>query len=122
MDALISLAEQKILAAIRRGELDDLPGKGRPIAREDLSGVPEELRMGYKILKNAGMVPEELEINLEIVSLRDLLACCEDPEERERLHRRLTWSQLHLALLMERNARKPDWRRYGDRLRRRFGL
>ena len=122
MDALAALAEQKILAAIRRGELDDLPGKGRPIPAEDLSGVPEELRMGYKVLKNAGMLPEELELNRQLVTLGDLIACCHDPAEREALHRRRNYLQLQFSLLMERNHRQPAWRQYGDRLRRRFGL
>jgi DnaJ homologue, subfamily C, member 28, conserved domain len=122
MDALARLAEQKILAAIRRGEFDDLPGKGKPIAHEDLTGVPEELRMGYKVLKNAGMLPEELELNRQFVTLGDLLACCNDPAEREALHRRRNYVQLQFSILMERHCRQPAWRQYGERLRRRFGL
>jgi DnaJ homologue, subfamily C, member 28, conserved domain len=122
MDALIAVAEQKILAAIRRGELDNLPGKGKPISHEDLSGVPEELRMGYKILKNAGMLPEELELNRQLVTLGDLLACCDDPAERAMLRKRSNYVQLQFSLLMERHRRQPAWRQYGDRLLRRFGL
>ena len=122
MDALVSLAEQKILAAIRRGELDDLPGKGKPIAHEDLTGVPEELRMGYKVLKNAGMLPEELELNRQLATLNDLLACCDDPAERETLHRRRSYVQLQFSLLMERHRHENAWNQYGGRLRRRFGL
>ena len=122
MDALIALAEQKILAAIRRGELDDLPGKGQPIPREDLTGVPEELRMGYKVLKNAGMLPEELELNRQLVTLEDLIACCDDPAEREQLHRRRNYVQLQFSLLMERHRRDSAWRQYGTSLLRRFGL
>ena len=122
MDALTALAEQKILAAIRRGELDDLPGKGKPLPHEDLSGVPEELRMGYKVLKNAGMLPTELELNRQLLSLGDLIACCDDPAEREKLHRRRNYVQLQFSLLMERHRHQGAWRQYDSRLRRRFGL
>lgn len=49
------LAEKKILEAASRGELDDLPGAGRPLDLEDDALVPEDLRMASRILKNAGM-------------------------------------------------------------------
>ena len=38
-----------------------------------LVGVPEHLRMGYKILKNAGVLPEEMQLKKEMVSLKTLL-------------------------------------------------
>jgi hypothetical protein len=78
--------------------------------------------MGYKVLKNAGMLPEEMELNRQLVTLRDLVACCDDPAERKVLRKRLSQTQLHFSILMERNARRSSWRRYGDNLRRRFGL
>jgi hypothetical protein len=53
------IAEQKIREAIERGELDDLPGQGRPLDLTDDRLVPEELRMAYRLLKNAGFVPPE---------------------------------------------------------------
>jgi hypothetical protein len=55
------LAERKIAEAIAKGELDDLPGAGRPLDLDDDTLVPEELRLAYRILKNAGFVPPELE-------------------------------------------------------------
>ena len=60
MSMFARIAEQRIQEAVARGELDNLSLKGEPIPLEDLSAVPEELRMGYKILKNAGVLPEEL--------------------------------------------------------------
>jgi hypothetical protein len=38
------IAEQKIREAIERGELDHLPGQGRPLDLTDDRLVPEELR------------------------------------------------------------------------------
>jgi hypothetical protein len=61
MTALELLAERKIADAVSRGELDGLPGQGRPLALDDDPLVPEELRVAYRILKNAGYVPPDLE-------------------------------------------------------------
>ena len=57
-----------IAEAIARGELDDLPGAGRPLDLDDDALVPEELRLAYRILKNAGFVPAELETLKEMAS------------------------------------------------------
>jgi hypothetical protein len=55
------LAEKAIQDAIARGELDALPGAGRPLELDDDALIPEELRLAYRILKNAGCVPAEVE-------------------------------------------------------------
>lgn len=70
---LDQLAEQRINEAINNGELEDLPGQGQPLLLEDLSHVPEELRMAYKIMKNAGINPPVLEIRNEIMQLQQSL-------------------------------------------------
>lgn len=116
------LAEQKIQEAIRRGELENLALRGKPIPKEDLSGVPDELRMGYKILKNAGFLPEELQINRDMVQLKDLLLCCHDEEERKSLKRQLSLKQLHFDLLQERNRRNRAFAQYQQRVLGRIGL
>ena len=54
------LAEQRIAEAIAKGELDELPGEGRPLDLDDDALVPEELRLAYRILKNAGIAPPEV--------------------------------------------------------------
>jgi len=63
------LAERRIAEAVSRGELDDLPGAGRPLDLDDGAFVPEELRVAYRILKNAGFVPPEVETLNEIAQL-----------------------------------------------------
>jgi hypothetical protein len=84
------LAERKIQEALERGELDDLPGAGRPLELDDDPLVPEELRLAYRILKNAGFVPPELgELN-ELAQLERLLAAGEaDIEAHAKALRRL---------------------------------
>lgn len=90
------IAERKIQEAIRNGELDNLPGKGQPLQLEDDSHIPEELRLAYKILKNADCLPPELELKKEIVVLRDLLRGMEDLEEKYRLMKRLNFQIMKL--------------------------
>ena len=83
MDILAKIAEQRIREAMERGEFDNLPCHGKPIKLDDLIGVPEHLRMGYKILKNAGVLPEEMQLKKEMVSLKTLLDACYDETERQ---------------------------------------
>jgi hypothetical protein len=56
------LAEQRLEEAVSRGELENLPGAGRPLELDDDSLIPEDLRAAYRILKNAGFLPPEVEI------------------------------------------------------------
>ena len=63
------IAEQRIAEAIAKGELDDLPGAGRPLDLDDDAHVPEDLRLAYRILKNAGYVPPEVETLNQIAQL-----------------------------------------------------
>ena len=63
------LVEQKLLEAVSRGEFDDLPGAGRPLDLDHDPLVPEDLRLAYRILKNAGFVPPEVETLNEIAAL-----------------------------------------------------
>ena len=55
------IAEKRIAEAIANGDFDDLPGSGKPLELDDDSLLPEELRLAYRILKNAGFVPPEIE-------------------------------------------------------------
>jgi len=91
MDPLVRIAEEKIREAMARGEFDNLPGAGKPLALEDDSMVPEDLRVPYKVLKNAGCLPPELEMRKEIVTLKILISAIEDfPEYRDRVIEKLT--------------------------------
>ena len=67
------LVEQRLQEAVSRGELDNLPGAGRPLQLEDDPLVPEDLRLAYRILKNAGFVPPEVESLNQISQLEALV-------------------------------------------------
>jgi hypothetical protein len=68
------LAEQRIAEAVSRGEFEGLPGAGRPLELDDDTLIPEELRLAYRILKNAGFVPPEVEMLNEIADLERLVS------------------------------------------------
>lgn len=89
LSTLRIIAEQKIADAVANGELDNLPGSGRPLELEDFSSVPPELRMAYKILKNASFAPPEIAERKEIQSLLDLLEDAADEKTRVRAITRL---------------------------------
>ena len=72
-DMLDFLAEQKIAEAVSRGELEGLPGEGRPLELDDDKLILEDLRLAYRILKNAGFVPPEVEALNEIADLERLV-------------------------------------------------
>lgn len=69
MQAFESIAEQRIREALARGELEGLPGEGQPLNLDDDTLVPEELRMAYRILKNSGYVPPEVQTLKDIAEL-----------------------------------------------------
>jgi hypothetical protein len=89
MHALDSLAERRIREAQENGEFDDLPGAGSPLEFGDDALVPEELRAAYRLLKNSGFLPPELEAHREIREVEQLLRTVEDGAERSRLLARI---------------------------------
>lgn len=86
---LDALVEQRIAAARDAGELDNLPGAGKPLDLEDDRLVPEELRVAFRILRNAGFVPPEVDARREIGSVNELLRHAVDDATRRRAVARL---------------------------------
>ncbi|HQG43546.1 MAG TPA: DUF1992 domain-containing protein, partial [Spirochaetota bacterium] len=96
------IAEQRIRDAMERGEFDNLPGMGKPLPRDELDTIPPDIRMAYKIMKNAGIIPEEVELRKDIYSLQQLInACCDDDKRLEGLVKQLNAKQLRYTILME---------------------
>ena len=113
MDILHKIAERRIAEALAAGELDDYAGKGEPLHLDDLSGVPDELRAGYILLKSAGFVPEEVELRREIVKLGDLISACHEDGLRSELAKKRDSTSIRLALLLERRGASAAWSEYG---------
>lgn len=116
MDALAIIAEDKIRQAMARGEFDNLPGAGRPLLLDDDPMVPEELRTAYRILKNAGCIPPELELRKEIITLKDLLSTIEDNGRRVLTARELNYKLLKLNMLGQRTLNLEDFPEYRDKV------
>jgi DnaJ homologue, subfamily C, member 28, conserved domain len=102
VSALARLAESRIRAAMSCGEFEDLRGHGKPLALDDLSRVPADLRMGFKLLRNAGCLPPELEARKEVARLGALVATAGDRRERARLWSLRAAAELRYRLLVER--------------------
>ena len=108
MDMFQIISEDRIKKAYQNGEFDNLPGYGKPLKLEDLSGIPEELRMAYKLLKNAGYTQEESNIRQELMTIEDLIKKCDDPSEKANLQKRLNEKLLRFNQLMSKRGKQTN--------------
>lgn len=67
------IAEERIKEAMEMGLFDELEYKGKPLEIKEDPFVPEELRIAYRILKNAGFLPKEVELRKEIERLEEFM-------------------------------------------------
>ena len=102
----IKSVEEQIRRAMAEGEFDNLPGKGKPLDLENYFQTPEELRMGYSMLKQSGFVPEEVQMLKDIEALRVQAESCADEAERQRLKRSIVEKSLAVRVLLEKNRRQ----------------
>ncbi|MCP3954303.1 MAG: DUF1992 domain-containing protein [Desulfobacterales bacterium] len=93
------LVEQRIRDAQRKGEFKDLPGTGEPLDFSSDSHVPEDLRMAYKMLKNADCLPPEIEIKKQIHKTEDLLSGMRDSQEKYKAIKKLNYLIMKLNCL-----------------------
>ena len=80
--ALLAIAERRIAQAIEDGTLRTDSWRNRPLPLDNDAFVPDDLKMAYKILKNSGFVPPEVETRKEIQKLEDLISHTEDEHQR----------------------------------------
>ncbi|AFM39470.1 protein of unknown function (DUF1992) [Desulfosporosinus acidiphilus SJ4] len=100
------IAEDRIQEAFRNGEFDNLPSQGKPISLDYWASLPVEIRAGLMVLKNAGFVPEEVQLLKDIEELRERLVCCESQEEKLAIHREIEEKRLKYNLITEYKKRK----------------
>ncbi len=102
------IANERIRKAMDEGEFDRLQGKGKPLDLKEDPGVPEELRMAFKVLKNAGLVPPELELRKEMINLQELIDLCEDEAQLQIYRQKLSLKRIQIESMLERRqARLP---------------
>lgn len=80
-----ALVEKHIAQAQAQGVFDDLPGAGAPLNLDDDALVPEELRAAYRVLKNSGYVPPEVEALRDLREIEHMLERARDESERTTL-------------------------------------
>ena len=94
---------QHLRASEQSGELQAAPSYGKPLALADgFDETPAELRMGMKILKDAGVLPPEVEMMQAAAALEAQLAACSDDAQRKTLQRELADRRQAIALRLER--------------------
>ena len=98
--------DEKIKEAIARGEFDNLPGKGKPLDLDAYFATPEHLRMGYSILKNADIIPEEIELLKQIEGLEKSLSSRTGEIEKRAIEKQLSEKITNLSVRMERYRKK----------------
>ena len=112
--------ETRILTAQKNGEFDDLEGSGKPLKLDDGCCVPEELRLAYKVLKNADFVPPEIELKKEIKQTEDLLAGMQDTAEKYRTLKKLNFLIMKLNTLRNTSVEFEMPQQYEEKLVGRF--
>ncbi len=101
---------ESLRASEQTGELQAAPSYGKPLAFGDgYDDTPAELRMGMKILKDAGVVPPEVEAMREAAALEERISACTDDSERRVLQRQLSEKRQAIALRLEKLAASRTW-------------
>jgi hypothetical protein len=85
---LDELIERRITEAMREGEFDDLPGKGKPLDLQEPYGDHGNW-LALKILRNSGFVTDEVRYRKEIEILRARLESAESQSEAKALVREI---------------------------------
>ncbi|MED3625222.1 DUF1992 domain-containing protein [Neobacillus thermocopriae] len=123
MDLFHIIAEERIQKAYKDGEFDNLKGYGKPLELEDLSSIPEELRMAYKIMKNAGYMEEESSLHKEMMTIEALMKKCDDRVEKVELQKKLNEKLLRWNQIMSKRGVKTHsalFKNYEHKIEKRF--
>lgn len=98
------LAENQLRDAERRGLLDNLPGKGKPID-DDLAGLDDVARMEAVLRRSTGGASLELDLKREVALLRERLAAGDlNDDDRAILRQKLVDKVTQLSIAHECNG------------------
>lgn len=97
--------EAIIKEAQERGDFDNLKGKGQPIDLDAYFETPEELRLAYTALKNAGIVSPEVELLQEITALKERLESTFEEIQHNKIKKLIQDKQLEFNIMMERQKK-----------------
>ena len=116
MNIFARIAERLIREAMENGEFDNLEGAGKPFNFEDETWIPEDLRIAYRILKNAGCIPPEIELRKEIINMSALINTIDDDKERLKKIRELNFKILRLNIIRRRPFNLDDFPEYEEKV------
>ena len=104
--SLEKFIEDRISKAMAEGEFDDLPGRGKPLDLDWYFQMPEDVRLGYAILRSNNFLPQEAETLKEIDDLKRRLDACADADERNRIQKAINEKSLLFNMQVESRKRK----------------
>ena len=99
------IVEELIKKAQKRGEFDNLPGKGKPIDLSAYFETPEEVCVAQSVLKTAGFKSPEVDLLNEIAELRQLLLAVTDVKKKQEIEKQIREKQVEFSLRMEKQKR-----------------
>ena len=108
LSAIQIIAERRIEEAVRGGKLDVPEWRNRPLPVDSDPFVPADLKMAYKLLKNSGYLPPEIELRKEIDKLEDLISTTEDEHTRVKQIKKLNFLTIKLDNLRGRPSTVSD--------------
>jgi hypothetical protein len=112
MEFFYRIAERRIVEALENGAFENLEGEGKPLDLDEDLWIPEDLRIAYKILKNAGCTPPELEARKEVINLYSLMNTIDDDKERLKKLKELNFKLLKLNMTRKRPLNFEDFPNY----------
>jgi hypothetical protein len=121
MFSYLKIVEKKIQEAQRNGEFDNLPGRGKPIECKEDRHIPEDLRLAYKILKNADCLPPEIEEKKEIRQMEDMLENIPDEKEKYKLIKKINYKIMKLNMRGNKSPLLEEKQIYYKKLVERLG-
>ena len=95
----LKIVEKRIKEAQKNGAFDGLPGHGKPMAYKEDIHIPEDLRLAYKILKNADCLPPEVLEKKEIRQMEDILDSLPDEKGKYKLIKKINYKIMKLNML-----------------------
>ena len=120
MFGYLKIVEQRIREAQERGDFDNLPGHGSPLNLEDDRHIPEDLRLAYKILKNADCLPPELELKKEIRQMEDMLENIPDEKEKYLQIKKINYKIMKLNIMGHKSPLFEEKQLYYKKLIEKF--
>ena len=121
MFSYLKIVEQRIKEAQERGDFDGLPGQGEPLKLNDDSYLPEDLRLAYKILKNADCLPPEVEERKEIMRMEELLESIPDEKEKYKLIKKINYRIMKLNMMGKKSPLLEERQIYYSKMVNKMG-